>query len=436
MNDVELWNKFCETYDYKYLDKLSEDGLKVLKKIIFNDPKVRYIGLYLILDNHFYPSPYKKIDYVSDIMRITHMTSIKYNKNVYLIGERHKTKGECKLNKENSMIIGEFIANNLQYSDKFIDVFIEAQFIKPKRITNSQDKFYYGEIGMGYIVEKFPKCFNLYKQIECDYPNIRFHSSNIRPYGLYNITKNITFLDEFYNLIRSIGNIDFKNDHTYEFKKKNIEEIFKTLELQFPVEMSKYKKIQNQYELTIFFIEQYNNIISLLKQQESIKYEEVKKVIAKTLIDSVNKLENFDVIKYDSISKFIKELPSDEDIQKYQLISKKLENKNTDITSSDINLFLKILRINNYKLDVSYYFIMLNVLFMDTYLVSRMFRTFKKIPYKYSNEPQNIIIYVGDIHAQNYIKILLDLEFKMIFNESNEDQFCIDIRQLKQPLFS
>ncbi len=78
--------------------------------------------------------------------------------------------------------------------------------------------------------------------------------------------------------------------------------------------------------------------------------------------------------------------------------------------------------------------------YMDLYLLSRMFRTFKEgIKRRYRGEANNVLIYVGDLHATNYRRVLSELEFTEVFSSyarKGEEKFqCLDITGLDQPLF-
>ena len=64
---------------------------------------------------------------------------------------------------------------------------------------------------------------------------------------------------------------------------------------------------------------------------------------------------------------------------------------------------------------------------MDYYLISRLFRTFRQIEGKYSDEPKNIIIYAGIFHVNQYIKIFKDLEFELIYSSKKEGFQCLNI---------
>ena len=50
--------------------------------------------------------------------------------------------------------------------------------------------------------------------------------------------------------------------------------------------------------------------------------------------------------------------------------------------------------------------VLLDAPLMDTYLLARDFRKFKQIKYQNSNEPENIIIFVGEYHAGIYRYII------------------------------
>lgn len=80
---------------------------------------------------------------------------------------------------------------------------------------------------------------------------------------------------------------------------------------------------------------------------------------------------------------------------------------------------------------------------MDYYLIGRCFRDFRKTPlssgnFQYSRPSYNNIIYTGYYHTNNYVNILLDLGFKVDF-ENYADRGgnfqCLNISKMKQPMF-
>ena len=87
--------------------------------------------------------------------------------------------------------------------------------------------------------------------------------------------------------------------------------------------------------------------------------------------------------------------------------------------------------------------VLTNIRLMDIYVLSRAFRTFnheKQTSTKFGNlSPTNIIIYVGDMHANHYRDMLVDgLGFQTLFSAQKEDAVnhvaCIDILGLAWPI--
>jgi hypothetical protein len=117
--------------------------------------------------------------------------------------------------------------------------------------------------------------------------------------------------------------------------------------------------------------------------------------------------------------------------------------ENSDLLPNDKKIILKILQLEIDKnmltptdainrINIITKFIALYVWIMDAYLIGRLFKA------NYKPKISNIMIYVGDRHANNYINILTRIGFKIINRvESNtKDDFqCIDVRSFKQPFF-
>ena len=93
------------------------------------------------------------------------------------------------------------------------------------------------------------------------------------------------------------------------------------------------------------------------------------------------------------------------------------------------------------------------VSFVDVYLLARVFKNFnikKKAHKGETDQPiraNNIIIYCGDIHANNYRNFLKRIGFEEIEHAGNltEDNAnlipntpknCLDMKKIKQPFFS
>jgi len=94
--------------------------------------------------------------------------------------------------------------------------------------------------------------------------------------------------------------------------------------------------------------------------------------------------------------------------------------------------------------------------FADVYLLARMFKDFdmsemEKKAYKGAtdqpNRAKNIIIYCGNLHAKNYRRFLKSIGFNEIDHSGDLTETiskpipgtpknCLDMRNIKQPLFS
>lgn len=444
--NYELLNKFLDTYDTKYIDNMSIEFKNFIKDFLiqyenknnkgFPNDEIQFPGLYIILFNHFnYPQElFKHVNILSDIRSITYMESKHYDKKIYIFGEIHK---EFKLCDKNKIIekCGDFIIRNLKTTDKFIDLFIELPYIRPKELSDKYDiyKSKFQSYNIQSIIDAFPNCFDPHRQKYCEYENIRFHMSDIRiRWPKYNY-KNPPFLRRLTALLTYPSKTRYLYDNykvLIEFKNLINDEFDK----EYPEEMKEYKSITTINQFITFLLKQYN-FAKIYKQQEKIIYPEVKDILIKTLFENINKL-NIDynyTFNYKHVRKILNMLPSETVVNEW--INTKGDtphSKRLNYIYSGKSEMLKF--IDEYK-KLSDNFLYIDAYFMDLYLISRIFRTFEQIPYKNSKESKNIIIMVGNTHAENYKHILEQLKFETLFHKRSE-KLCINIDKLKQPLFT
>ena len=130
------------------------------------------------------------------------------------------------------------------------------------------------------------------------------------------------------------------------------------------------------------------------------------------------------------------------------------------VQTADIDTGKKIKDIIDYGKILAY-----QMCLMDYYLMGRCFRNYEgdlrgAKGVKYRRPSYNNIIYTGDLHTENYVKILTELGFKIDFKDineevedidalvaktpgmSNEQRFntipdfqCLDVSKMKQPMF-
>ena len=194
---------------------------------------------------------------------------------------------------------------------------------------------------------------------------------------------------EFQNLLQNINDI-LTND---KFRKQRLE----------------YNKINNFKSFVTYILNIYNNF-KIMKQYENIISLKIKEIlnnyVYKPSID----------MKYFNLNNI------------FNLVSKLKEIKEID-------------RNNTYVVELFEYLLVwlkFSNRFMDFYLMSRLFRNFKYKQYENVKSPENVIIYVGNDHANVYRNLLKQMTFKEHFHfKENEykNDYCIDISKLNYPLF-
>lgn len=345
----------------------------------------------------------EKCDILTDIISLSYHTSKKYNKKIYIFGETHNPENKCSEDKKNSCDVYDFIMNNITNIPKMIDVFVELP-VMDKKIEYAEKQ---PHIVITSSLDKFNKnlrgCLNPIKN--CQYPNIRFHNTDIRQADYDEKTPFILEIEnQIIELIKLFMGIKYK-DSDYE---KLIDKLLTKITNISRKDKKELNAIKTHEQLLEYLMKLYNRY-KLKKQVDHISNENVRNILIKHLINNIKNadLEYFSgdpMLKiFDYMPLYI--LPNEEQKQKF------------------------------YKL-WNFTIVPITAQFMDIYLMARMFRKFRVVENQNSNEPENIIVFVGNLHAENYRKILKELEFKEKFlTKSKENEFCINIKNLQQPLF-
>ena len=387
--DIYYWNLFCKYGDINYLSHISSNGQTVIKSFIGKN--VKYKGLQRILTIYYSNI---KIPFVNKLTNVISLTyHVLNNKKIYIFGEHHYPTDNCSINKTGIPVF-DFIKMNIENIPKFIDIFLESPFIMKdqEKLKQYIDK---SQIGTLRNFEKqYSNC--LYFK-HCNLPNIRFHRTDVRK-----IVFQPPFVPYILHLIYMIENI---------IRSKKLEDYKKYLQVYHNIINN-----QNYNESINIYKEKSKNINTLIPLLH-YPFSKIRKQIDNTYIDLFKNyiersLKEIDqkYIDFNFINNFITNLP---------------KNKFPIFTQYDT---LKTIVVTNLTFES---------IFMDIYLLARVFRKFNNEKYKNSKEPENIIIYVGDKHAQTYRKILNQLKFDNTFKSyAKQDEFCIDISKLKQPLFS
>lgn len=383
---------FKDTYNALYVREFTDDKLNKLK-LHLNNPVYEKL-----INNLKLPHTYK-VDYIEgpiSLVKFKMEERGKPKKSFYIFGEEHKdTRGSCKTS---YIEFDEYLYRLSQESPAFFDVYIESPMVKTKRefltpnagIINSVMKLMYQNERVGfkstYDREKtklFLGSYYMFNKLEqrfktCSQPE----------------TRNVPECD-----IMRIHNIDIRitwdlNNFNPDLGLLLIEILIPDRSIPLLYKNSTPKQIMNVLRraskgntliLDTLNMMKTGNLMKVLKMNTRLDHERklsYEKVNIKNFIK--NKLDQFD-------KQFI--------IDKSKILIKSIEDKTAPMLSlDDLREFQDICSL-------------LGVLKMDMYCLSRVFKTYN---IKKNNpigafqpvESKNIIMYVGDEHAENYIDFL------------------------------
>lgn len=410
--NISYVNQLCLTHDLDYLKEFSNSDKLFIEKLIVNinnshlNDSIKNKQLFYLLNNYFNPSPYQIINYIYNVKNIYQLTSNKMNMNIYLFGDVHSNKNTCEGYFPNSNV-AYFLDQQIKTSTKHLDIYVEEEIFSKleNKVDNKLDKY-----PLDIFIEDYIGCLIKDKQ-KCKYPHIRVHSIDLRKTRTDNPLLKLLWL--FFGIFNVIT---IPNPNNYETIKNNINEIKIILENNKNIFTNKDK-----------FIEVINNSFEqkLKKQELNIDDKELlNKIINYSNENWLNNIvnEEFKYINYNMIMRWI---------NGYENL---FINKGGPIDLNIDNTLYKVLNnIVNKIVDICSYF-------MDTYLILRLFRDYtKQIKYKYSRKAKDVIIYAGNWHIKRYVGILKYLDFKIeqkFKKRTNDKDYCLDISELKQPLFN
>ena len=274
------------------------------------------------------------------------------NYNIAIFGEQHIIKKLPDVPVDNTLNFSSFLESVITQNPRQFDFFLESPY---KKIDIS------GPLAVNTIFniihEDFKKCLSVVKV--CPFKNLRTHYIDYR---------DAIPMSDFQQLI-------IRSYNLYNF-------IYHT--------STSIEKLEELEELE-------SNLLFLLSHASTIYKEEVKNV--KDFINTDKKirkqLDNCPLKK--EILEFI-----NIKIQKYEEIFK------INVDDDDVKNFVKrSVDVDRYLLKrlgfIIYDFVVIYISVMDVYTLARMFRTFKKTS---QEDPENIIVYVGDGHAKTYYGFL------------------------------
>lgn len=379
--------------------------------------------------------PYK-FNQLSGAISFSYLTSQLYNMRVILIGDYHYNNttdicAQCSYNCPD--YVPQFLDTIIKATNAPVDFFFEYSYIKGAKSIEKSARYNtgLGEESYHTISDTalfFNKCLQINKQ-ECreEYPNLRLHYADYRDveYGIaeklmtvineISVTLsryNLLDIDNFEMLKQVLTRLEEIEPNQYEDIKNDILYLLSQIrELKLPT------KTSDVYDMYIGIIES----TKIKKQLENIPDSRLQNLIRSFIIENLNyRLEendsNIKIPEGMNLYTFL--------LTKRLTILPKLDLVNPPFLARMIvalNLFFNRL-------------ILINTIIMDSYLLGRLFRTYKDAP-----PATNVIIYAGDIHIKTYQRFLVD-ELDFEFTEPlktafSNRQMCLDLTGVEQPFF-
>ena len=432
-----LCDRLTITYNTNILDSAS-DIIKekfLLTSLTHRNGNEGKKVLMNLICNHFDKDPLKQKPmprFIGGPKNLTVHISKEYDKMIYIFGEYHSDKIDCDVrfgdessketwDKPNSkkMRVEYFLSEFIRTTDDFLDIFAEFPIVS-KETRKYDDKFtaFPPNIRMNKLLDNFKEC--LQRDTRTQYCSLaRIHYFDIRYYddkGIKSVSNSISYF--FHNL-------------TSNFTFYSGDELIKQLKIFINVPMIK------------------DVLIELAEPDE----ENFKKIWVNHLTDlshnvkELDRLQKNDPKMKDKILHFI-EKEITEKVMKYRTSWRENVRIIFDNHKYTVSDFLSAFENIHQTIDI------INVLYADLYTLLRVFKTFnisemKQKAYKQATDQpdkaHNIIIYAGDLHSQVYRKFLKEvLHFDKIevagkeepYGETGEATYCIDMKDITQPLFS
>jgi len=356
-----------------------------------------------------------KVDYIVGPLSFSHHISKQYNKNIYIFGDRHVYPKEISFPDKKVEGLDKFIERTIYFTPKMIDLFLEVKYRVEAPKIKDTSKWSTKDRRTGYLirtVHKFHPCV-VQPRKDCSYYNLRVHYTDKR------------FMDS----------LQIFHDILYS-------------------PLSYYERILNHIKVGQTYPKNFANIIGkLIENLKSITEEYLKdtSVIDSGVFKGIPKYwkRSIDKAKIEKQINHIKDLKLRDLILDYFANAKTemLAGRPNDIVFSIANRwnpdYSSLIRDLQALLDGTViteeirrniyqrYYDIINVysLFIDLYLIPRVFRTFTD-----GTSPSNIIMYVGDAHANFYRRLLETLHFDTLFTIKSEDQY-LNVSNIQQPLF-
>ncbi|CAH6418828.1 Hypothetical protein POVN_LOCUS551 [uncultured virus] len=317
--------------------------------------------------------------YLQGPVELARHVSTKYNKDILLMSDESLIDGTpCSADPREAFTLTQFLDYNILSTDKTVDLYLDVEYITssvPRRA--SLENSY-----MTRVATHFAECLT-YDKKACRYPNARVHYVGI-PAG-----------SDAFNALKEAFRL-FTNSKTQNVGFDQIKHVLQVTHPELKTQLSDVKAVQKWLDSTL-------NRSLINKQVRNIKNKDARIRLTQYFeneVASVTK-HTLDDLTYDSLL----QIAITKDIGKALNMQWKLSG---------------LLGVHN-----------------DVYLMARVFRSFRQVAGKRSEDPQHVIIFTASFRAVRYHKILRILGSFIAVYTAKETSVrqCLDISGLPLPLY-
>ena len=425
----ELCKELTNTYDTNLLDNANQIIQKLfLDTSLKNKDNKTNPGKKVLMNlicNHYSESIKKPIaDFIGGPKTLTIHWHPVYRKTIYIFGEWHANNMDCEIFKKDAVTVPveDYLYDLMLSTDVFLDIYIELKSYKGEGYLD--DKIY-APGRTRELFKKFRTCLQYNTRSDASCRLARVHYFDIRN---NNIDKWSDIKENEINIL---------------WFKQQIRETFNILG-------------DNKQECvsSLKFLLSYPKISTLLRELVQDDIKKICKFMKRQLADEPSIKKELDkIVENPNLKKeiliFCGKIMCEAIKKNITYIKEPILNiLNYEKESEDV-LFKSMKTIDLLLGTTMTYF-------ADVYLLARMFKDFdmsemEKKAYKGATDQpiraNNIIIYCGDNHAKNYRNFLENIGFNRIDHSGdltediikpipNTPKNCLDMRNIKQPLFS
>lgn len=316
------------------------------------------------------------------------------DKHIYMFSEMHDSSFQCPKNIKKDIYIYDYLDQLFSSTHVFIDFFLETQRYIDKRNFLEITKYSDDESSLLMeLDEMFEKCINPLKWKLCYDGLIRAHGIDIRNVEKFYGRKNANIMNTWGYKSEDNGWDNFDIDTLFSYKIF-IEKMLLNIDKDIKQVLIDGSGISTEKEIN--------------RSYRSIE-------ILDFMVEYIKKYRKPDVLHL-----------QDDAAAMYEIL---LEGKGA-VTKRDLKDLKKLyVSIGENLFD-------LQSRLMDIYTLARIFKKFKNTTFQ-PEEPTNIIIYQGGEHSDACKYVLRKMGFKKIeMSRGNVKDGCLDVRKIKQPLFS